>query len=178
VSDVTTCSSCFLSSRPARVCFLSLKIPVATLQRRKIEDSPCSRAWRLSRIIEQHSRIARFVRNSRVFHSLMKFFPSQRFGKRRIVFLTATAFLTDVATTTTFFSRTGRRRNGRASSSALRTSTPIYRMLQPLVPCGHAISFGRFARLSCTFSMVFRSDVYASGGGQTRITSENKKEFC
>jgi hypothetical protein len=51
-------------------------------------------------------------------------------------------------------------------------------MLQLLVPCGLAISFGRFVRLWCTFSTDFRSDVCASGGGKTRITSENKKESC
>ena len=77
-----------------------------------------------------------------------------------------------------FFSRTGRKRNGRASLSISRTNTPSYRMLQLLVPCGLAISFGRFVRLSCTFSTDFRSDVCAVGGGKTRITSENKKESC
>ena len=176
--DVMTCSSCFLSSQRVRVCFLSLKVPVATLQRRKIEDSPCSRACRLSRIIERRSRIARFVQNSRVFRSLMTTMMTQRSGKRRIAFPTATAFPTDVAARTTFFSRTGRQRNGRASLSISRTNTPSYRMLQLLVPCGLAISFGRFVRLSCTFSTAFRSDVCASGGGKTRITSENKKESC
>ena len=176
--DVMTCSLCFLSSRPARVCFGWLKAPVATLQRRKIEDSPCSRACRLSRIIERRSRIARFVQNSRVFRSLMTTMMNQRFGKRRIVFPTDIESPTVLAGKKIFSSRTGRQRNGRASLSISRTNTPSYRMLQLLVPCGLAISFGRFARLSCTFSTDFRSDVCASGGGKTRITSENKKEFC
>ena len=72
VPDVMTCSLCFLSSQRARVCFFVVENTGSnTSKKRRIEDSPRSRACRLSRIIERRSRIARFLQNSRVFRSLM-----------------------------------------------------------------------------------------------------------